>query len=68
MPTYTITRITEEPGFVDGKSAATIRIEFTVGDDGPFFQRLPKDAFTDAAAQAVLTAFADAIARTRRGY
>jgi hypothetical protein len=68
MAAYIITRITEEAGFAGGKPAATIRVEFMVGEDGPFFQRFPKDAFTDAAAQASLASFADAIERTRRGY
>ena len=66
MASYTITRITEEPTLENGKPAAVIRVEFTVGTDGPFFERWPKSEFTDYLAQQKLSAFASSLERLRQ--
>jgi hypothetical protein len=47
MPDYTITKITEEPTLAHGIAGARLRVEFTVGDDGPFFERFEKTATFD---------------------
>lgn len=64
---YTIIRVTEEPFLTDaGKPDAHVRVEFKVGDDGPFFERFPKADFNQIAADARLSAFARDIKALRR--
>lgn len=46
----------------DGKHIAIIRVEFMVGDHGPFVERFPKDGFTAATRDDKLNTFAREIA------
>ena len=66
MPSaYTITRMTEEPLFENGKAASKILVEFKVGTDGPFFERFPKEGFNGGLVQTKLTQFAAELTRLR---
>lgn len=51
---YTITRVTEEPKITNGQPDADMAVEFTVGKDGPFFERFPKADFTPSTVQTKL--------------
>lgn len=54
---YSVVRTFEEPFLTDsGKPDANIAIEFKVGDDGPFFERIPKADFTRLTADTRLSA------------
>lgn len=58
-----ITRQLEDARFsTDGKMSAIIRVEFMVGDHGPFVERFPKDGFTGQSRDDRLNAFAREIA------
>jgi|GEM_PF-6296206 len=43
---------------VDGKPSESIRVQFMVDDDGPFFRNFAKDGFTGFAAKQELETFA----------
>lgn len=63
MPDYQIVRVIEEPTLVDGKPGAVLRVEFKVGDHGPFFERFPKADVSDFAISQRLGAFAALLKR-----
>ena len=66
MPSaYSITRMTEEPAFENGKSVSRILVEFKVGTDGPFFERFPKEGFNGGLVQTRLQQFAAELQRLR---
>ena len=66
MPSaFTITRMTEEPLFENGKAASKILVEFKVGTDGPFFERFPKEGFNASIVQSRLTQFATHLTQLR---
>ena len=55
---YQITDLREEPGLgADGKAAPMIRVAFTAGGLGPFFEQFPKATFSAFAVQQRLEAF-----------
>jgi hypothetical protein len=55
----TVVRIVEEfAQGPDGRGQMVIRIDFTVGDHGPFTKRFPKDTYNAAAARRELEDFA----------
>lgn len=62
---YKVSRIVEEPTLRDGKAAADLRVEFTVGDDGPFFERFDKGTATEHTIQARLRDLARMIQMVR---
>lgn len=63
---YVIIDITEEPRFERGRPTADLRVQFMVGDDGPFFERFPK-AQTEARDIATrLRAVADLVRQARQ--
>jgi len=58
-PGITITRIVEDAFFsAAGKSEPRIRIEFRVGDHGPFVERIPKADYTAQKRDELLNKFA----------
>lgn len=66
MPSdYTIVDIVEEPHLEHGKPAAKLRVQFRVGDDGPFFERFAKDGTTDFDIRQRLETFARLIRGAR---
>jgi len=67
MADYTVTRVVEEPTVRDGRPAADLRYEFTVGNDGPFFERFDKATATAQTIAARLREFARLIETTRAG-
>ena len=62
---YTIERVIEESGFEGDKPIAHMRVQFKVGDDGPFFERFRKEEFTPAAVEDKLSTFARDLKRMR---
>ncbi len=51
----TIVQITEFPRFGPGTTTRTfVRVQFTIGIDGPFSVELEKDKYTAAAARALM--------------
>lgn len=53
-----VTRISEEMGLDEGRMPRPyIRVEFMVGDHGPFVHRFPKDQFQPELARAHLEQF-----------
>ena len=66
MQPYTITRIMEEMGAEPGgMPAAYIRVEFKVGDDGPFVHRMRKTEFKPELLRRHLEQFARDVAAVR---
>ena len=65
MADYTITKITEEPTLERGIAGARLRVEFTVGDDGPFFERFEKTPTFDFDMAQRLSEFARRIRAAR---
>lgn len=54
-----IIKIDEEVKFLDGGKLDTyMRVQFKVGDHGPFFKSFPKEGFTGAAAKVALEDYA----------
>lgn len=57
-----IIRQVEDARYDDlGKPQPFIRVEFKVGDHGPFVERIPKPEFNTLTRDAILTAFADVV-------
>lgn len=66
MPTWNIVRMIEETGLDDQqRPVPVVRVEFRVGDDGPFIERVPKGVFSATAVRARLGAFAQQLAELR---
>lgn len=54
-----VTRTSEETTFDDGgKMVPMVRVEFKVGDDGPFIKHFPKDGFSGLSVKSQLEDFA----------
>ena len=62
---YVIVRVTEEPNLKNGEATADMRVEFTVGKDGPFYERFPKADFNPGAVGLRLGQFARDLAQMR---
>lgn len=59
MDTVTIQKISEESGLDSaGKAVMNMRVQFMVGQHGPFVERFPKAGFDPTAVQQSVTAFA----------
>lgn len=65
MRAYKILRVHEEPAFIDGKPVPTIRVEFMIDDDGPFFEHFLKAEYTDRVVRERLGDFAETVRRAR---
>lgn len=66
--TVHITRITETIGRLEaGKLTAMMRIEFTVGDYGPFSKEFARATFDPLAARAELDYFAQQLRQLSQG-
>jgi hypothetical protein len=64
-----IVRQVGESGFDrDGRVRDEIRVEFRVGDDGPFAKRFPAESFDGAAVRRELDEFARQLKATRGGF
>lgn len=59
-PAYTpvVKKITQEQAFVNGTPIDTVRIEYTVGNHGPFVERIAKADFDATKIQALMAATA----------
>ena len=54
-----VTRTSEETTFDDaGKMLPMVRVEFKVGDDGPFIKHFPKEGFSGLSVKSQLEDFA----------
>ena len=54
-----VTKVTEQSAFDhQGKLAPVIRVEYMIGEHGPFSENFPKDQFSAAAAQTKLAQMA----------
>lgn len=63
---WKITRITEEVGMEEGRLPTTyIRVDFLVGEDGPFVHRMPKKEFKPELLRRHLDEFARDVAQLR---
>lgn len=65
-----ITRITEIAGVdAQGKPTSTIRVEYTIGSHGPFYEQFAKADFNATAVKQKLDAFAQTVVGlTRTSY
>ncbi len=66
MAEIRILRQLEEAGFAsDGRVVPMIRVDFMVGNDGPFTERIAKDEFNSSVMRERLKAFAEHISALR---
>ncbi len=57
-----VTKVSEEPSFDNlGRAHAFIRVDFNVGDHGPFTERFPKETYDAAVVRAKLEQFANSL-------
>jgi hypothetical protein len=63
-PDIRILRQMEDARFEHGKTVPIIRVEFNVGDHGPFVERLLKETFTTDTRDAVLNTWARQVRTT----
>jgi hypothetical protein len=62
-----VKRVVEAMGIrPDGRSQSVMRVEFMVGDHGPFTREIPREHFSAGAVRAELEAFAREIEQLTR--
>ena len=51
-----IKKVSQEQDFSDGKAFDVVRVEYTIGNHGPFVERIPKADFNAERVKAVMAA------------